>query len=142
MATIKFIDTTASKVDSIEQKGGQVIFVRDKREIILDTADGERTEYKQIIILLTDTQRQNIESPVLGGFYFVKETLILWNYDEEDGWIRITSAPTSQIEFLDNQTLPDIGNTEKLYIKENELYRWYDGEYHLCGNDNEWEIVN
>lgn len=81
MAEIKFYSTTSNKVDELPIKTGQLIFVRDSRTICMDYND-ERIVYSQIIYIDKDSTRLSIARP-LTGFYFVKETNILWRYDEE-----------------------------------------------------------
>lgn len=85
--------TVGSKVSDVEIKDGQLIFIRDKREIALDY-DGKRVFYNQIIELATESARTSILAPVAGSYYFVIDPGVLWTYQTE--WIQITTPPGSE----------------------------------------------
>ena len=91
---LKAISTVDSKLASLEQKDGQLIFCKDTRKILLDL-NGIRTVYEQITTINTDSQRTEILAPV-DGFYFVLDTHILWRYSAE--WIQITSQPADVVK--------------------------------------------
>ena len=91
---LKVISTVDSKLASLEQKDGQLIFCKDTQKILLDL-NGVRTAYEQIITINTDSQRTEILAPV-DGFYFVLDTHILWRYSAE--WIQITSQPADVVK--------------------------------------------
>jgi hypothetical protein len=74
---IKFIATTKDKLSDIEIVSGQLIFSQDERVIYLDT--DKRTPYVSIIVVVDEETRRNLKSPV-EGFYYVKETAIIWSY--------------------------------------------------------------
>ena len=76
---VKFIATTSDKLSSINIKAGQIIFSMDERAIYLDT--DVRTSFQQIITLVREEIRQNLTSPIK-GFYFVKDTKVLWHYED------------------------------------------------------------
>ena len=90
---LKAISTVDSKLASLEQKDGQLIFCKDTRKILLDL-NGVRTAYEQITTINTESQRTEILAPV-DGFYFVLDTHILWRYSAE--WIQITSQPADVV---------------------------------------------
>lgn len=137
MASVKFHLSSSSKINSIDVSTGNLIFCEDTKTIYFDGADG-RTEYRQIITLATEEIRQ-ATAAIRGAFYFVKETLILWTYDED--WIQVTEQPDPQIIFDDTKDFPTIGDEERLYVCKDEIYRYYEGEYHPCSNDPEWETL-
>lgn len=113
---MKFIATTSDKIDSIPVVSGQLIFSRDDRVIYLDT--DVRTSFQQIITLIDDDQRLAIQFP-LQGYYFVKDTKILWTY-ENGNWIQITEPPKQEVVY----GLPDVGEENVLYMEGTKLYRW------------------
>lgn len=141
---LKAISTVDSKLASLEQKDGQLIFCKDTRKILLDL-NGVRTAYEQITTINTESQRTEILAPV-DGFYFVLDTHILWRYSAE--WIQITSQPAEIVYVATNYLeFPSIGNIKQIYIdtENNALYRW-DGtatKYFCVGRDyNEIQIIN
>lgn len=123
--TLKVVSTTSDRLDQLSVEYGQLIFVRDTRELYFDHQQG-RIPYNQIIILETEDQRLNMLFPVI-GFYFVKETGIVWRY--ENKWNAITTPPSERIEFLPKNLFPQIGKENVLYIDEIKIYRWLGSEY-------------
>ena len=123
--TLKVVSTTSDRLGQLSVDYGQLIFVRDTRELYFDHQQG-RISYAQIIILETEDQRANMRSPV-NGFYFVKETGVIWRHD--NGWISITNPPSELIEFLPKDLFPQIGKENVLYIDGIKIYRWLKGEY-------------
>ena len=106
---LSVVETTASRLPSLSIKNGQLIFVKDASKIALDI-DGKRTFYNQTVVLQTESERTSLLAPIVGLFYFVVETTILWAYQTE-GWIQITTPPSS-IE----QTAPiDTGDILNLF---------------------------
>ena len=94
-STLKVVSTTAERLGQLPVDYGQLIFVKDTRQLYFDHKEG-RTLYTQIIILETEQQRLSLKFPVT-SFYFVKETGVIWRYEGE--WIVITNPPSEQIEF-------------------------------------------
>ena len=92
---LSVVETTASRLPSLSIKNGQLIFVKDASKIALDI-DGKRTFYNQTVVLQTESERISLLAPIVGLFYFVIETTILWAYQTE-GWIQITT-PVNEIE--------------------------------------------
>ena len=90
--------TIGSKVANLGISDGQLIFVRDKRQVALDF-DGRRTFYNLIEELATDGARLALLAPVTGAYYFVVETGVLWAY--QDDWIRLTTSPEEMTEALE-----------------------------------------
>lgn len=90
MPVLSVLTTVKSKLSDLAIKDGQLIFVRDKQEIVLDYG-GNRKIYKQIENLATELDRTSILAPVTGLYYFVVETSVLWTY--QDGWVQITTPP-------------------------------------------------
>ena len=123
--TLKVVSTTSDRLGQLSVEYGQLIFVRDTRELYFDHQQG-RIPYNQIIILETEDQRLNMLFPVI-GFYFVKETGIVWRY--ENKWNAITTPPSERIEFLPKNLFPQIGKENVLYIDEVKIYRWLGSEY-------------
>ena len=92
---LSVVETTASRLPSLSIKNGQLIFVKDASKIALDT-NGKRTFYNQTVVLQTESERTSLLAPIVGLFYFVVETTILWTY-QVTGWIQITT-PADEIE--------------------------------------------
>lgn len=130
MASISFVCSSAAKLDSIPFKPGQIIFIQDERAIYLDGT--ERTSYQQIITLERESDRRSLYVP-LKGFYFIKETLTLWEYDGFD-WTQITAPPTKQIVFDDKDNFPEIGDFDVLYIDGLKMYRYLNDTYQLINS--------
>ena len=120
--SMKFFAVTKDKLEQISVESGQLIFVYDSREIYLDV-NGERTTYSQIVVLVDDTQRENL-IPV-PGFYFVSETNILWRYTDQ--WIQLTGTPRESVVFTDE--LPESGAENTLYVQGEKMYKFDDGNY-------------
>ena len=129
---IKYYTLTHDKVDQLPVSDGQLIFVRDAREIYLDV-NGERTSYNQIMVLIDEDHRQNLR-PVT-GFYFVSSTSVLWRY-ENSQWIPLTTPPSEKIAFVDR--LPETGVEETLYIQGTRMYKFDEGNYSELGVPN-WD---
>ncbi len=125
MATVSFVSTSSDKLNKLAVKNGQMIFVQDERAIYMDN-NGVRTSYQQIITLNTEAARTSLAYP-LRGFYFIKETLQLWEYDS--GWTQITQTPKQQIVFDSYANFPHPGDPEVIYIDETNMYRYINGQY-------------
>ena len=124
--TLKVVSTTSDRLGQLSVEYGQLIFVRDTKELYFDHQQGRISYSNQIIILETEEQRVNMRFPV-NGFYFVKETGIIWRY--ENTWISITNPPSERIEFLPKNLFPQIGKEDVLYIDGIKIYRWLQSEY-------------
>lgn len=68
-----------------------MIFVRDKQKIAMDM-DGKRVFYNEINELTTEASRNSLLAPIVGAYYFIIETAVLWTY-RESGWVRLTTPP-------------------------------------------------
>lgn len=106
----------SSKLSDFAIGHQQIIFLQDKHVLALDY-NGKRTFYNQIEIISTDIERQGLENPLQGTFYFVIGTVSLWFYDSD--WIRITEPPR-EILFI-GDILPEFGSENVLYV--NKDYR-------------------
>ena len=105
----------SSKLSDFAIGHQQIIFLQDKRKIALDY-NGKRTFYNHIEILETDAERNKLEDPITGNFYFVIGTASLWFYDSE--WIRLTEPPR-EILFI-GDTLPEYGSENMLYVDKDD----------------------
>ena len=92
---LKAYSTIESKLPTLPLEDGQLIFVYDKKKIILDN-HGVRTVYEQIQTIETEEQRNDLLAPI-DSFYFVIETSILWRYSNGH-WNQITTSPQEQID--------------------------------------------
>lgn len=123
MATMNFVITTDSRLTQLPQKNGQLIFVRDTQKIYLDAKE-VRTEYTSIINLVDEEQRKGMISPINGGFYFVQDTKVLWNY-EGGTWTQLTGlVQEKQVLFDDDETISiDQMKDDTLYVSGRDIYR-------------------
>ena len=131
-SVIRYYAVSRDKLDQLAVADGQLIFVRDAREIYLDV-NGERTSYSQIMVLFDEEHRKGLK-PVT-GFYFVSSTNVLWRYDNQ--WIQLTTSPREVVVFSDE--LPQQGVEETLYITEEDIYKFDDGKYTKLGGTPQWE---
>ena len=103
----------SSKLSDFAIGHQQIIFLQDKRKIALDY-NGKRTFYNQVEILTTDIEREELETPENGVFYFVIGKAMLWFYDSS--WIPITTPPQEivciGVEF------PELGSENTLYVNK------------------------
>ena len=103
----------SSKLSDFAIGHQQIIFLQDKRKIALDY-NGKRTFYNQVEILTTDIEREELETPENGVFYFVIGKAMLWFYDSS--WIPITTPP-QEIVCIGTE-LPELGSENTLYINK------------------------
>ena len=109
------IATTGSRISDLPIKDGQLVFVHYLHRIVLDF-DGKRTFYNQIVELQTENDRLGLLAPIVGIYYFVIETAVLWTY--RSNWIQLTAPPQELINFTD--ILPEVGHENTLYINKEE----------------------
>lgn len=116
--------TVASKLPDLVIKNGQLVFVQDKHRIALDY-NGKRVFYNQIEELATESERTSLLAPVVGIYYFVIETAVLWTY-QTSGWVMVTTPP-DEIIFVGTM-MPELGKKNRLYVDKakNEISIWDD----------------
>lgn len=128
--------TIASRLQDLEIKDGNLIFIQDIHRIALDFG-GKRVFYNQIEELATDADRLSILAPVTGSFYFVINTAILWTY--QDGWVQLTTPP-EEIVYIGTE-MPELGSVKTLYINKSnkEISVWDDelGQYIIVADKKE-----
>lgn len=110
-----FISTTSERLDTIEIKAGQLIFVSDKREIYLDINNdnvAKRVPYHSILNIEDEDARIALENP-LQGFYYVIDSNKLWAYIE-DQWIDITYKDDKE-DVINKITVIDSSSTDVQY---------------------------
>ena len=129
--------TTSERLPELEVSNGQLIFVKDKRQVYFDWS-GVRVDYNLITVFETERQRLEEENPI-EGFYYVEETAILWRFHDEH-WIQINSSPDNPIYFGEQETLPRPGNPNKLYVTDKIIYKWDSllEDYVIVSNKTEW----
>lgn len=116
--------TTSSRLPDLAIKNGQLIFIQDKCRIAFDFGDS-RKFYNQIEELATDSERVALENPVVGSYYFVIETAVLWAYQGQ--WIKLTTTP-EEVIFIGTE-MPELGSAKKLYVnKTKKEISVYDSE--------------
>lgn len=121
-AILSVYATVASKLPDLAIKDGNLIFVQDKHKIGLDF-NGKRVFYKDIEELDTEGVRRTLLAPIVGKFYFVIDTAVLWRYSA-DGWVQITTPP-EEIVFIGTE-LPELGVAQTLYVNKarKEILVW------------------
>lgn len=119
---ITVVATTSDRIKDLVIKNGQLIFCHDVGRIAFDYK-GKRKFYNQIIELETEQERQNLDEPVNGKYYFIIETAVLWRYFNE--WIPITKEP-DEILFIGDGDFPELGQPKTLYINKT------DGNEHIA----------
>ena len=119
---MSIVVTTSNKLPNLAIKNQQLIFIRDLQRIALDF-NGIRTFYNEIVSLETEEERESLLEPVVGLYYFVIKTSVLWTY-QSTGWIKITREPDEFIYIGDD--LPEVGVEKKIYInkKEKNILIW------------------
>lgn len=123
---LKVVSTTSERLGQLSVEFGQLIFVKDTKELYFDHKEGRTLYNQQIIVLEKESDRTAINKPV-AGFYFVQETGIIWRYDT--AWVKLTNAPSEQIEFISKKDFPAEGKANVLYIDGIKIYRWIKTEY-------------
>lgn len=98
--------TVNSNLSNLPVSNGQLIFVRDKRKVVMDY-DDKRVTYSPIEELETEASRTSILAPVSGSFYYVAETNVLWIY--RNGWVQITGISEGSDCNLPSSTTADNG---------------------------------
>ena len=132
-AVLEIVSTTSEWLPRLTYKYGQLIFVKDTRQLYYDNLEG-RTLYQQMIILETDEQRLKLQNQV-SGLYFTKDKKEIWSW-QDNNWFKITNTPsgesTKEIEYIsDSPTNDMIGKYNVLYIdNSNRMWRYVD--------TNEW----
>lgn len=112
---ISMIGTVSSRLPDLPIKDGQIIFVKDKKKIVLDL-DGKRTFYNEIVTFTDDQERLDLLAPINGCFYFVIKTAVLWTYQNK--WVQITTPPEEVVFF--GTEIPELGKANVLYVNKNE----------------------
>ena len=97
---LSFLSTTGDRLSSLPQKDGQLIFVYDKKQVILDN-HGVRTIYEQIQTLETEEERIRLDKPI-ESFYFIVETSMLWRYVKNE-WIALGISKSELNTKLDSK---------------------------------------
>lgn len=115
---LSMIVTTAKRLPDLSIKNAQLVFVKDSNLIAFDW-DGKRKFYSQVVVIATDGERKALEAPIVGVYYFVVDTAILWQYDES-GWVQKTTPPTEYL-FVGAE-FPELGSANKLYVNKKEQY--------------------
>ena len=139
---LEIVSTTSNRLVQLTYKYGQLIFVKDTRQLYFDNLEG-RTLYQQMIILETDKQRENLSTPV-SGLYFTKDKKEIWSF-QDGAWERVSNTPngssTNIIEYIeDSPTDKDIGDTKILYIDSyHKMWRYTESDQWIELGVPRWE---
>ncbi len=125
--------TTRDKVKDLVIKNGQLIFVHDVGQLAFDY-NGKRTFYNQIVEIESEIERQNLENPINGKYYFVIEKAVLWRYF--NGWTQLTTEP-EEILFI-GEEFPGLGQPKTLYVNKKEgnehISIWDEDRYRIVSD--------
>lgn len=140
MATImKVYNTVDARLSQLSVKDGNLIFTTDTRRIYLDM-NGNRLGYDTIQIFDKDSDRIAVLAPV-EGFYFVRETGVLWNVTTGQ-WKQMTPSNLQQVSFgMSREDFPKVGNPNVLYVANDTIYKWDSllHDYVIVSNKTEWK---
>lgn len=139
---IQFYKTTNAKLNEIEIKKGNLIFVEDFRQIYMDN-DTERVAYQQILYLQSDEDRIVLTNRLVPGLYFVLTTNIIWRLDASKNWIQVTEKPSQEIVYGSLETFPRPGSEATLYRTNEALYHWSNASQsyvNYCNATPEWVV--
>lgn len=139
---IQFYKTTNAKLNEIEIKKGNLIFVEDFRQIYMDN-DTERVVYQQILYLQSDEDRIVLTNRLVPGLYFVLTTNIIWRLDASNNWIQVTEKPSQEIVYGSLETFPRPGSEATLYRTNEALYHWSNASQsyvNYCNATPEWVV--
>lgn len=132
---LKVVYSTTDKLAGMTLSPGQLLFLQDDRSIRFVNQDSELVNYQSVVSLKTEAGRVALSHPY-PALYWIKDTNVLWRYDSEDGWIQVTTPPKEQLVFGE---LPEVGEINKIYIVDTEMYRYIDGEFKkIGGSDLNW----
>lgn len=96
-------ELTHSKMSTIPIKPGQWFLCTDTKEYYNDTKENTRIKVGDIIIVATESAREDILAPITGKFYYVTESGILYYYTGS-AWFNKTYT-ASEITTSDNSTV-------------------------------------
>lgn len=91
MNITSFIETIDASLETIPIKAGQLIYCTDTLNLYHDTSVLARNQISDYIFLNTEADKDMILAPVVGKFYFVKESRITYIHDGDD-WINIDAV--------------------------------------------------
>jgi len=138
VAFLNLYVTKAKYEKQLPVKDGNLVFVEDSNTICLDF-NGARYRYNAIQIFETEEQRQSYDV-VMDGFYFVKETSILWEFSNET-WKQISPDNLKPNIFGHSiEDFPKRGKSDILYIVDDAIYRWdnFTDSYLMVSNLTNW----
>lgn len=133
---MKLYYTTSSKLADLPLEDGQIIFCEDEQLIYL-TYHNRRLPYPALRVFDLEIDRQ-LATPAK-GFYYVKETNVLWRYDSS--WKQITPEGLKPIIFgADVSSFPEEGDEQTLYAGDDAIYKWKSGDriYYAIANRTAW----
>lgn len=125
---LSVVQCWSSNVDGLEVANRRLLFIKDKKQIALDS-NGIRTFYNQFVIIDTESERVALQ-PSQESIYFVTETQNLWVYSILNGW-KVVLSPFDSARVIINDDIPETGEDNVLYInkKDKNISIW-DGDHH------------
>ena len=109
MAITQSAETILANLDTIPVMSGQVIYVRDTRDLYFDSLNGTRVRIADVVWLNTEAERVALLSPP-EKLYYVRGTQTLWVYS--GGWVQLNETAS---RYMTNISATDwtgnVGNT-------------------------------
>ena len=139
MAAIVHYLTNSANIDNIPVIAGNLIFCEDSKRVYFDGESG-RVCYDSIIIFDTDEDRVDLQNP-FESFYYVKDSGMLWRYDEDLGWQVLNEASFQNVTFIEKEYLPEEGEYEILYVCGDEEYVWRNDQYVQITAESKWHEI-
>lgn len=139
MADVIHYLTNSENIDNIPVVVGNLIFCEDRQKVYFDGANG-RVCYDSIIIFETDDDRVDLQNP-FDSFYYVKESGMLWRYDENIGWQVLNESAFQNVTFVEKEYLPEEGDYDILYVCGDEEYVWRNDQYVQITAESKWHEV-
>ena len=111
---LEILSTTFDKLEDIQHKYGQLILVKDKKQLYFDHIN-DRILYQNVVILENEEEKNNVNT---FGLYYIKTEKELYSY-QNDGWILIASSKVNRL--VDYDTLRDVENPDSSIAGEEDI---------------------
>lgn len=124
----------SASLSRVPVENGQMVFVDDTKQIFFDY-NGVR-QYYCMPIEITEQKRLTTIDPAK-AYYYAVDTNIMWMFGD-NGWRQLTPSNLTPIVF---DVLPQEGEEDTLYVEDNGIKRWKNGQYNLVANVLQWDKI-
>lgn len=141
MAVINLYVTKPKYLSQIPVRDGNLIFAEQSNTVCFDF-NGTRYPYKTIHTFETEAERAAYTA-YLDGYYFVKETNMLWSYSNFS-WKKLCPDNLEPLVFGSSiDDFPKVGNKTSLYIADKCIFK-YDPTfgYIMVSNLTDWNNLS